>query len=129
MAVLTFPTRGPQKCWDLTEEKHSELLILFPGVDLALEYQTMLAWIEKNGPKSARGMNLFVLNWLKRARKAQSDTYSWNHDRLQPAAPPKNGDSPAMDRRRALYVEELATGKPDHEARASSYRRWKEEGF
>lgn len=125
--VVTFPTKGPQSTWELTAEKHAELVILFPGLDLDLEFSTMLAWIEKNGPKTARGMNLFVLNWLRRAKKAPTDTYSWNHDALPPPKQPEKPLDAGDLRRIELWRQCEAEGMDYMTAKNVSYQRFKAE--
>jgi hypothetical protein len=128
MGLPVFPTKGPQKTWELTEERHAKYQQLFPGRNLELEYELMLAWIEKNGPKTANGMNLFILNWLRKPeRKAPPNAFSWNHDVLAPKPTPKNGD--AERRRMELWGQFRAQGMTDLEAKQASYRAWLEEGW
>jgi len=125
---IEFPTRGPQTTWLLTPEKHAELQNLFPHLDLDLEFSTMLAWIEKNGPKSARGMNLFILNWLRRAKSGPKTPLSWNHDALPAEKAPKPTNGESERRRMELWKGFREAGMSELEAKQASYEAWKSEG-
>jgi 5-methylcytosine-specific restriction protein A len=67
-ALLTFPAvgNGP-KTWILTEGQCSEWRIAYPGLDVLGECRKALAWVDANGPKTAKGMKAFLVSWFNRA--------------------------------------------------------------
>jgi hypothetical protein len=66
--VLTFPAigKGP-KSWALTEAQVSDWVDAYPGIDVRWECGRALAWVNANGPKTAKGMPAFLVRWLNRA--------------------------------------------------------------
>lgn len=65
--VLTFPTNGEAKQWQLTEQQVNEWLELYPTLDVMAECRKALAWVQSNNRKTARGMRKFLTSWLSRA--------------------------------------------------------------
>jgi hypothetical protein len=64
--ILTFPTTGPVRSWELTEAQIAEWVRLFPNLDVMAECRKALAWIAANPTKqkTARGMPAFIVRWL-----------------------------------------------------------------
>lgn len=67
--LLTFPCRGAQPEYHLTEDILAELQQLFPEVDCWKEARKALAWVMGNQDrkKTARGMRRFLFSWISRA--------------------------------------------------------------
>lgn len=68
--VLTFPTDGNPKSWDLTEAVVAELAAAYPSLDVLAEARKALAWVQADASrkKTARGMRRFLTGWLGRAQ-------------------------------------------------------------
>lgn len=69
-SLLTFPTRGKAKTWELTRPTVDSLREAFPDLDILAEARKSLAWIEANPSrrKTARGMPQFLFGWMERAQ-------------------------------------------------------------
>ncbi len=69
-AVLTFPTDGNPRSWDLTEAKVNSFREAFPSLNVVAECRKALAWVEANPNKrkTPRGMSGFLFRWLSRAQ-------------------------------------------------------------
>jgi hypothetical protein len=69
-AVLTFPTDGNPRSWDLTDAKVKEFREAFPSQDVVGECRKALAWVQANPGKrkTPRGMPGFLFRWLSRAQ-------------------------------------------------------------
>jgi hypothetical protein len=65
--LLTFPTAGKIKTWDLIAAKVAELQECFPSLDVLAEARKALGWINANRPKTAKGMTRFLFSWMARA--------------------------------------------------------------
>jgi hypothetical protein len=67
--VLPCVGNGPHS-WPVSEKMLDEYSLLFPGVDLDLEFRKMRHWLETNTKKrkTFRGMRRFVSGWLSRAQ-------------------------------------------------------------
>jgi hypothetical protein len=65
-AVLTFPTDGNPKSWNLTQSTIDRFKELYPSLDIMTECRKSLAWIEADSKrrKTAGGMKRFLTNWL-----------------------------------------------------------------
>lgn len=75
--LLTFPTRGKSRTWDLTEEQVIEWAGLYDGIDVVAECKKALAWCSANPKrtKTADGMPAFLVNWLnKEANSGRSSS-------------------------------------------------------
>lgn len=77
-AVLTFPTDGNPRSWDLTEAKVEEFREAFPFLDVVAECRKALAWVNANPNKrkTPRGMPGFLFRWLSRAQDRGGATTS-----------------------------------------------------
>jgi hypothetical protein len=77
-AVLTFPTDGNLRSWDLTEAKVGEFREAFPSLDVVAECRKALAWVNANPSKrkTPRGMPGFLFRWLSRAQDRGGATTS-----------------------------------------------------
>jgi hypothetical protein len=64
--ILTFPTTGPVRSWELTEAQLGAWVRLFPNLDVMAECRKALAWIlaHPTKHKTARGMPAFIVRWL-----------------------------------------------------------------
>ncbi len=125
----TFPTKGPQNHWILDDNRRAELEKLFPGTNLDLELSCMLAWLEKNGAKTARGMPLFVLNWLRRAGKAPPEPFQVPKITRDPIIASVRSIGEAEIRRMEIWKQMRDQGMTDAEAKAASYEAWLAEGW
>jgi hypothetical protein len=69
-AVLTFPTDGNPREWDLTDAKVKEFREAFPSLDVVAECRKALAWVQANPTKrkTPRGMPGFLFRWLSRVQ-------------------------------------------------------------
>lgn len=67
-AVLTFPTIGPQRCWELTQPHVDAWQQQFPNLDVVDQCRRALAWLQANPTKqkTARGMPSFFVRWFMR---------------------------------------------------------------
>ncbi len=67
-AVLTFPTigKGP-KFWALTEAQVVDWAGAYPGLDVRVQCERALRWVNANGCKTAKGMPAFLVRWLNNA--------------------------------------------------------------
>ena len=75
--LLTFPTRGKSRTWDLTEEQVIEWAGLYDGIDVVAECKKAHAWFSANPKrtKTADGMPAFLVNWLnKEANSGRSSS-------------------------------------------------------
>lgn len=83
--VLTYPTRGKTKTWDLTEPVVAEMQELYDGIDVLAECKRALAWVKANPDKrkTARGMRRFLNGWIDRSvnRGNASRSRGANNDR------------------------------------------------
>lgn len=68
-AVLTFPTTGKVKTWNLTPAKLAEYQETFPDLDALGECRRALQWCRDNqaNRKTPRGMPAFLSRWLTKA--------------------------------------------------------------
>lgn len=66
--VLTFPTRGSVKTWNLTESMLREYRETYEGVDVLQQCKLALQWCKDNATqrKTASGMKSFLTRWLNR---------------------------------------------------------------
>lgn len=75
--MLTFPTNGKQKSWNLMRAKFAEYGESFPGIDVLAECRAALQWCRDNPSrrKTANGMPAFLGRWLSKANdsKARGD--------------------------------------------------------
>lgn len=64
--VLTFPTTGVTKTWNLAAAYVAELQIAYEAVDILAEARKALTWVNANPTrkKTAKGMPAFLVNWL-----------------------------------------------------------------
>jgi hypothetical protein len=71
-ALLTFPTDGNPRTWDLTIAKVESLSKSFPSLDVLGECHKALGWIEANPSKRKTpvGMPGFLFRWMGRAQNA-----------------------------------------------------------
>lgn len=100
-AVLTFPCRGKQKFWSLSEAKLAEYRETYPGLDVLAEFRKALQWLRTNPSrkKAATTMPAFLTRWLNRAcdrgggngrqraavdLSAQPDAPLWCEERSKP---------------------------------------------
>lgn len=69
-AVLTFPTDGNPREWELTDAKVKEFREAFPSLDVVAECRKALAWVQANPTKrkTPRGMPGFLFRWLSRVQ-------------------------------------------------------------
>jgi hypothetical protein len=69
-AVLTFPTDGNPREWDLTEAKVKEFREAFPSLDVVAECRKALAWVQANPTKrkTPRGMPGCLFRWWSRVQ-------------------------------------------------------------
>lgn len=67
--MLTFPTNGKQKSWNLVRAKFAEYGESFPGMDVLAECRAALQWCRDNPSrrKTANGMPAFLGRWLSKA--------------------------------------------------------------
>lgn len=68
-AILTYPTNGKVKSWELTQSQVDEWAGLYPGIDVMAECRKALAWSKANPAKrkTAGGMPRFLVSWLGKA--------------------------------------------------------------
>jgi hypothetical protein len=68
--VLTFPTDGKEKSWELTEALLAEWRAAYPSLDVLAECKKALAWVNAapDRRKTARGMPRFLVGWLGRSQ-------------------------------------------------------------
>lgn len=68
--ILTFPTDGKTKAWNLHADKLSEWSELYPALDVLAECRKALQWLKDNPSrrKTANGMARFIGNWLSRSQ-------------------------------------------------------------
>lgn len=66
--VLSFPSSGEPKTWELREDMLQRLTELYPSVDVLAESKKALFWVESNPTKkkTARGMPKFLASWMER---------------------------------------------------------------
>jgi hypothetical protein len=66
--ILTFPTVGNVKSWDLNASHIRTWQEAYPGLDVLAECRKALAWVVSNPgkAKTARGMTAFLNSWLAR---------------------------------------------------------------
>ncbi len=66
--VLSYPTQGRVKQWDLTQSVVDRWAVDYPGLDVLSECRKARAWCEANATKrkTAKGMSGFLVNWLNR---------------------------------------------------------------
>jgi hypothetical protein len=65
--VITFPTQGAFKEWQLTDEQIAEWQTLYPQIDVLAQCRMARAWVDANHKKTSRGMKKFLVGWLNRA--------------------------------------------------------------
>ena len=97
--LLTFPTDGKPKSWDLTADQVAKWSELFPRLDVLDECRQALAWVLANERKTARGMAAFLTRWFGR---------STNSPRSNGKG--KTNSSPAFIDRQAAMLERNAAG-------------------
>lgn len=68
-ALLTFPTTGPIRSWDLTQADLDKLQAAYDTLDVLAECRRALLWAQTNPSKrkTARGMPAFLSAWMGRA--------------------------------------------------------------
>ena len=68
VVILTYPTHGKKKTWDLTEAFASDLHDAFPALDITGECRKALVWLKANPTKqkTAVGMSKFLFSWCGR---------------------------------------------------------------
>lgn len=68
--VMTFPTVGKEKEWNLTEAKVAELRSAFPSLDVLAECRKAMTWVLQSPErrKTAKGMGRFLFGWLGRVQ-------------------------------------------------------------
>ena len=68
--VMTFPTDGKTKTWDLGQSKVDEYAEAYPSLDVPAECRKALQWIRDNATKrkTAAGMPKFLGNWMSRSQ-------------------------------------------------------------
>ncbi len=69
-SILTFPTSGKVKAWDLFPSKVRELQDAFPALDVVAEARKALAWVQANPAKrkTSNGMSRFLFGWMGRTQ-------------------------------------------------------------
>lgn len=67
--VISYPTDGPVKRWDLTEDQLHQWQQDFPNLPVLEECRKALAWVNASPErrKTARGMAKFLVGWFSRA--------------------------------------------------------------
>src|SRR3990167_4085097 len=67
--ILTFPTVGDSKEWDLYNSKIQEYQESYPSLDISAQMKLALQWVKDNPAKrkTAKGMPKFLNSWLSRA--------------------------------------------------------------
>lgn len=90
-ALLTFPTVGNLKTWNLTAPLVLTLSAAFPHLDVMAEARKALAWAEVNpsNRKTAAGMPKFLNGWMGRAQ---------NNGRAGPQQPQPRVHAPVTSR-------------------------------
>jgi hypothetical protein len=98
-SVLTFPTDGKIKSWNLTQSQIDKWREAYPSLDILGECKKALAWIEANPEKrkTAKGMKTFLVNWLNRSQ----DRGRGGSPANAPAAKPQGPLSPIEAAREA----------------------------
>lgn len=66
--VLTFPTKGKMKTWDLTQTKLDGYVRDYQGIGVIEQFKRALRWCDENPAKqkTAKGMASFLTRWLNR---------------------------------------------------------------
>lgn len=67
--ILTFPTVGPHRSWDLRQSQIDRWVEAFPNVNVEYEARKALAWVEAHMDKrkTSKGMPGFLVGWFGRA--------------------------------------------------------------
>lgn len=65
--VMTFPTSGKAKSWNLYPSHLAKFEAAFPGMDVNASFRRAQLWCENNPAKrkTAKGMGRFLQNWLE----------------------------------------------------------------
>lgn len=68
--VMTFPTVGVEKRWDMKNGHLNSLMRGFPSLDVLAECAKALAWCDANATrrKTPKGMPKFLYGWMERAQ-------------------------------------------------------------
>ena len=72
--LLTFPCRGKEKEWHLSQEFVGHMETAYPGLPIMPECKEALAWVVSNTEriKTANGMKRFLNAWLSKAANTQA---------------------------------------------------------
>ena len=83
--VLTFPTNGPTKTWDLLQSRVDVYVERYPSLDVLQVLTHALQWIEDNPTKrkTAKGMPNFLTQWLNRQNDRQGSRQTYAQMRVE----------------------------------------------
>lgn len=66
-SLLTFPTSGKVRSWDLTQTHVDKWHGAYPSLDILSECRRAQVWADANGHKTAKGMPAFLVRWMNQA--------------------------------------------------------------